>query len=64
MVAGLPPGVSADGAARVPEGPTCEPRREHRDRYEAMHEQFVAAFDALLPVHRALHAWGPDATPA
>jgi xylulokinase len=49
--------VAAHGAevdAFVTTGAEYEPRPEHRGRYDAMHEQFVAAFDALLPVHRAL----------
>jgi xylulokinase len=45
----------ADVDAFVTTGAEYEPRPEYRGRYDAMHEQFVAAFDALLPVHRALH---------
>jgi xylulokinase len=52
--------VAARLGARVDEGlPVAdrhEPRSEHRARYDAMHEQFVAAFAALLPVSRALNA--------
>ena len=33
-----------------------EPRAGYRARYDAMHEQFVAAFTALLPIHGALGA--------
>lgn len=32
-----------------------EPSAEHRERYDAMHAQFEAAFQALLPIYEALN---------
>jgi xylulokinase len=32
-----------------------EPSAEHRERYDAMHTQFEAAFQALLPIYEALN---------
>jgi sugar (pentulose or hexulose) kinase len=34
---------------------TCEPTLANRDRYAAMHAQFVAAYEALLPICEALN---------
>src|SRR5262245_944855 len=34
---------------------TYEPTTAHRDRYNRMHAQFVAAFEALRPIHQALN---------
>jgi xylulokinase len=56
VASGRTPGVDV----HLPASGRYEPRPEYRARYDAMHEQFVAAFDALLPVHRALHE--PDVT--
>jgi len=46
----------SDPGSSIPTRGGYEPRPEHRARYEAMHEQFVAAFDAFLPISRALNA--------
>jgi sugar (pentulose or hexulose) kinase len=39
----------------VPIDATYEPVAARRALYDAMHEQFVAAFDALRPVYHALN---------
>jgi xylulokinase len=39
---------------------TFEPRPALRARYDALHQQFEAAFDALRPVYEALHAVQED----
>jgi xylulokinase len=51
--------VAARGAGSSGSIPTrgeYEPRPQYQSRYDAMHEQFVAAFDALLPISRSLNA--------
>jgi hypothetical protein len=34
---------------------TLAPTEAHRERYAAMHEQFVAAFEAVRPICEALN---------
>jgi xylulokinase len=41
--------------ARVATTARFEPDPAHRERYDHMHEQFEAAFTALLPIHEALN---------
>jgi sugar (pentulose or hexulose) kinase len=44
-----------DVAAMAEPDVTCEPTVAHRERYAAMHEQFVAAFEAVRPICEALN---------
>jgi xylulokinase len=44
-----------DVAAMANSSATHEPIPGHRDRYDRMHEQFVAAFDAVRPICEALN---------
>ena len=47
--------LGADDIAGLEEtAATCEPIAAHRDRYAAMQEQFVAAFEAVRPICEAL----------
>jgi hypothetical protein len=43
-----------DIAALEETSATCEPIAAHRERYDRMHEQFVAAFEAVRPICEAL----------
>jgi xylulokinase len=47
---------TADVAGMAETCATCVPTPAHRDRYDRMHEQFVAAFEALRPIYEALNA--------
>jgi xylulokinase len=46
---------AGDLAAMAAPSFTCEPTPAHRDRYGTMHEQFVAAFEAVRPICEALN---------
>jgi xylulokinase len=47
--------LAAEDIAAMEETATiCEPTAAHRERYGAMQEQFVAAFDAIRPICEAL----------
>ena len=54
------PGAGADGAEDGPGlgsawGPSYEPEQSVGPVHDAAHAQFVAAFDALRPLHQALN---------
>jgi xylulokinase len=57
LVALLRHGVlgAEDVAAMAEPCATCEPTPAHRERYGAMHTQFVAAFEAVRPICEALN---------
>lgn len=42
-------------SSRLERASRLEPDQANRDRYDAMHEQFEAAFTALRPIHEALN---------
>ncbi|HZR81456.1 MAG TPA: FGGY family carbohydrate kinase [Candidatus Binatia bacterium] len=44
-----------DASALARESAVCEPAAAHRARYDAMHAQFVAAFEAVRPICEALN---------